>query len=88
MTPRDAHVQAALVLIASLYVWFAVSLVGGHGTAIAWGPTIAERHGFPAANTSSGMLRVTTLPAPTRIRAGCRTVGLPTAACATASPGT
>ena len=26
-----------------------VSLVGGHGTAIAWGPTIAEDHGFPAA---------------------------------------
>ena len=26
-----------------------VALVGGHGTAIAWGPTIAEEHGFPAA---------------------------------------
>ena len=26
-----------------------VSLVGGHGTAIAWGPTIAADHGFPAA---------------------------------------
>lgn len=26
-----------------------ISLVGGHGTAIAWGPTIAENHGFPAA---------------------------------------
>jgi ESS family glutamate:Na+ symporter len=26
-----------------------ISLVGGHGTAIAWGPTIAEDHGFPAA---------------------------------------
>jgi glutamate:Na+ symporter, ESS family len=26
-----------------------VSLVGGHGTAIAWGPTIAAEHGFPAA---------------------------------------
>ena len=26
-----------------------VSLVGGHGTAIAWGPAIAAEHGFPAA---------------------------------------
>ena len=26
-----------------------MSLVGGHGTAIAWGPTIAAKHGFPAA---------------------------------------
>jgi glutamate:Na+ symporter, ESS family len=26
-----------------------MSLVGGHGTAIAWGPTIAAEHGFPAA---------------------------------------
>src|SRR5262245_38255192 len=26
-----------------------VALVGGHGTAIAWGPTIAADHGFPAA---------------------------------------
>jgi ESS family glutamate:Na+ symporter len=26
-----------------------ISLVGGHGTAIAWGPTIAADHGFPAA---------------------------------------
>jgi ESS family glutamate:Na+ symporter len=35
--------RAAGVIVGS------VSLVGGHGTAIAWGPTIAERHGFPAA---------------------------------------
>ena len=26
-----------------------VALVGGHGTSIAWGPTIAADHGFPAA---------------------------------------
>jgi ESS family glutamate:Na+ symporter len=31
-----------------------MSLVGGHGTAIAWGPTIAAEHGFPAA-LESGM---------------------------------
>ena len=35
--------KAAGVIVGS------VSLVGGHGTAIAWGPTIAEEHGFPAA---------------------------------------
>lgn len=26
-----------------------VALVGGHGTTIAWGPVIADQHGFPAA---------------------------------------
>lgn len=31
-----------------------MSLVGGHGTAIAWGPTVAAEHGFPAA-LESGM---------------------------------
>lgn len=31
-----------------------MSLVGGHGTAIAWGPTIAAEHGFPSA-LESGM---------------------------------
>ena len=31
-----------------------MSLVGGHGTAIAWGPKIAAEHGFPAA-LESGM---------------------------------
>jgi ESS family glutamate:Na+ symporter len=35
--------RAAGVIVGS------VSLVGGHGTAIAWGPTIAAEHGFPAA---------------------------------------
>lgn len=30
-------------------IFGSVSLVGGHGTAIAWGPTIAETHGYPAA---------------------------------------
>ena len=35
--------KAAGVIVGS------VSLVGGHGTAIAWGPTIAAEHGFPAA---------------------------------------
>jgi ESS family glutamate:Na+ symporter len=35
--------RAAGVIVGS------VSLVGGHGTAIAWGPPIAEEHGFPAA---------------------------------------
>ena len=36
--PRSAGVVAG-----------SVALVGGHGTAIAWGPTIAADHGFPAA---------------------------------------
>jgi len=35
--------KAAGVVVGSM------SLVGGHGTAIAWGPTIAAEHGFPAA---------------------------------------
>ena len=35
--------KAAGVIVGS------VSLVGGHGTAIAWGPAIAEEHGFPEA---------------------------------------
>jgi len=35
--------SAAGVIIGS------VALVGGHGTTIAWAPTIAEQHGFPAA---------------------------------------
>lgn len=40
--------KAAGVVVGSM------SLVGGHGTAIAWGPTIAAEHGFPAA-LESGM---------------------------------
>jgi ESS family glutamate:Na+ symporter len=35
--------KAAGVVVGSM------SLVGGHGTAIAWGPTIAAEHGFPTA---------------------------------------
>ena len=35
--------RAAGVVVGSM------SLVGGHGTAIAWGPTIAAEHGFPTA---------------------------------------
>ena len=40
---RSALPRSAGVVIGS------VALVGGHGTAIAWGPTIAADHGFPAA---------------------------------------